>query len=60
MAAADAFSGNTLVSNGTLVLGNSLALQNSTLDTSGSGTLSFGIFTTAALGGLTGPALRLT
>ena len=55
LAAADAFSGNTLVSNGTLVLGNSLALQNSTLDTSGSGTLSFGILTTAALGGLTGP-----
>ena len=52
---ANTFSGNTLIAGGTLVLASSLALQNSTLDTSGSGTLSFGSLTAATLGGLTGP-----
>ena len=42
LSAADTYSGNTLLGAGTLTLGNSLALQNSTLDTSGSGALSFG------------------
>ena len=42
LSATNTYSGNTLVSNGTLALGNGLALQNSTLDTSGSGPLNFG------------------
>ena len=42
------------MSGGILTLGNSLALQDSTLDTSGSGTLSFGSLIAATLGGLTG------
>ncbi len=49
------YSGNTLISGGSLVLGSPLALQNSTLDTSGSGFLSFGSLTAATFGGLTGP-----
>jgi autotransporter-associated beta strand protein len=48
------FSGNALVSAGTLTLANSLALQLSTFDTSGSGFLSFGGLTAGTLGGLTG------
>ena len=48
------YSGNTLVSQGTLALGNGLALQDSTLDTSGSGAVSFGP-ASATLGGLQGP-----
>ena len=60
LSAANTFSGNTLVSAGTLLLASSLALQNSTLDTSGSGMLSFGSLAAATLGGLTGPGtLRL-
>ena len=43
-----------MIGGGTLVLGSPLALQNSTLDTSGSGTLSFGTLTAAAFGGLSG------
>jgi fibronectin-binding autotransporter adhesin len=54
LAAANNFSGKTLVSGGTLALGNPLALQQSTLDTSGSGTISFGSLTSATLRGLTG------
>ena len=46
-------SGLTTLSGGTLGLGNSLALQNSTLNDS-SGTLSFGTLTAATLGGLQG------
>ena len=46
------FTGNTLISGGTLVL---VGLQDSTLDTSGSGALSFGTFTKVTLGGLSGP-----
>ncbi len=53
--AADLFSGNTLISGGTLALGSPLALQQSTLDTSGSGTLNFSSLTTSTIGGLTGP-----
>ena len=55
LSAADTYSGNTLLGAGTLTLGNSLALQNSTLDTSGSGALSFGTLGSATFGGLTGP-----
>ncbi|MGA2259547.1 MAG: autotransporter-associated beta strand repeat-containing protein, partial [Thermoguttaceae bacterium] len=49
------YSGNTTISSGTLALGSPLALQQSTLDTSGSGVLSFGSLSAATLGGLTGP-----
>ncbi len=55
LAAPNTYSGNTLISGGTLALGSPLALQNSTLDTSGGGTVSFGTLTAATLGGLTGP-----
>ena len=54
LAAANSFNGATLVSGGTLVLGSPLALQNSTLDSSGSGSVSFGSLPAATLGGLTG------
>ena len=54
LATSNAYSGNTLVSGGTLALGNAWALQNSTLDTSGSGRFSFGTLTGAAFGGLQG------
>ncbi len=60
LATNNTFSGNTLIGSGTLALGGAFALQQSTLDTSGSGSLSFGSLTAAALGGLTGPgALKL-
>ena len=55
MSGTNTYSGNTLVSSGTLVVGSPLALQNSTLDTSGTGVLSFGSLTCGTLGGLTGP-----
>ena len=55
LAAVNTFTGNTLVSGGALALGSPLALQNSTLDTSGNGVLSFGTLAAAAIGGLTGP-----
>ncbi len=55
LANSDTYTGGTAITAGTLALGNPLALQNSTLDTSGSGTLSFGSLTAATLGGLTGP-----
>lgn len=51
---ANTFSGNTLVSAGSLALGHNLALQNSALSTSGSGTVNVTGFTTPTLGGLTG------
>ena len=61
LGAANTYSGNTLISSGTLQLAHPLALQNSTLDTSGSGCLSFGGQTAATLGGLLGPgSLSLT
>ncbi len=53
MGGANTFSGNTFVSSGTLVVGTPLALQNSPLDPSGTGTFSFGPQTAATLGGLT-------
>jgi autotransporter-associated beta strand protein len=49
------YAGTTLISGGVLALGNSAALQESTLDASGAGTLSFGSLGAAPLGGLTGP-----
>jgi len=52
---ANTYSGNTLISQGTLQIGNSLALQNSTFDTTGTGTLAFApAVTSATFGGLTG------
>jgi autotransporter-associated beta strand protein len=54
LANANTFSGNTMVSGGTLALGSALALQQSTLDSSGSGSVSFGSLTAVTLGGLTG------
>ena len=48
------FTGVTLVAGGTLQLGSDMALQESTLDTSGSGSVSFGTLTDATLGGLQG------
>ena len=48
------FTGVTKITAGTLALGTSLALEQSTLDTSGVGALSFGTLTTATLGGLQG------
>ena len=47
------YTGTTLVSAGTLALGNALALQDSTLDPSGAGTLNLGTFSAITLGGLT-------
>jgi autotransporter-associated beta strand protein len=46
------FTGDTLVSGGTLTLGNANALFGSTFDSSGAGTLSFGSITAATVGGL--------
>jgi len=52
---ANTFSGDTRVSGGTLTLGDSLALQNSTLDYNNyGGTVSFGSLGDAILGGLEG------
>lgn len=49
------YTGNTTISAGTLLLGNSLGLQDSTLlYNTGGGTLSFGSLTSATLGGLSG------
>jgi len=48
------FTGTTTVSAGTLAIGNNLALQNSVLDTTGAGDLTFTGFTTPTIGGLSG------
>ncbi|NCY03007.1 MAG: hypothetical protein EBX36_08890, partial [Planctomycetia bacterium] len=48
------FTGTTTISAGSLVLDNGLALQNSTFDTAGIASLSFGTLTAASFGGLTG------
>jgi autotransporter-associated beta strand protein len=54
LSAANTYTGTTIVDAGTLVLGNALALQDSTLDTSGAGAISFGAETAVTLGGLQG------
>ncbi len=51
---ANTFSGTTKVNGGVLVLGNSLALQNSAIDTSGAGKIALSGITTATFGGLSG------
>jgi fibronectin-binding autotransporter adhesin len=48
------FTGQTLVSAGTLALANAHALSRSAFDTASAGTLSFGTLTAATFGGLTG------
>jgi fibronectin-binding autotransporter adhesin len=50
------FTGTTLVSNGTLVLGNAAALQGSTFNANGSGVLNVGSLSSVTFGGLTGSA----
>lgn len=53
--AANTITGTTIIDNGTLTLGNSLALQNSTLDYNNyGGALSFDSLTAATFGGLSG------
>ena len=54
LGAANTYTGITLVSGGTLLLANSGALSDSTVDTSGAGSLSFGTLTAATFGGLQG------
>ena len=54
LTATNTFTGNTLVAGGTLTLGNPLALEQSTLDTSGAGRFNFGPYTAVTLGGLAG------
>ena len=54
LSSTDYYSGTTTVNGGTLLLANTAALLNSTFDTSGSGTLSFGTLTSATFGGLQG------
>jgi autotransporter-associated beta strand protein len=54
LGAANTFSGTTYITRGMLMLNNSLALQNSTFNTTPSGTLSFGSLTAATFGGLSG------
>lgn len=51
---ANTYSGATKVTAGVLVLGNSLALQNSAIDTSGAGKINLSGITSATFGGLTG------
>jgi fibronectin-binding autotransporter adhesin len=53
LGAANTLNGTTLISAGTLTLGNTLALQNSTLNYS-AGTVGLGSLTTLTLGGLSG------
>ena len=55
LATASTYTGNTLISQGTLQLGNNLALQNSVLDTTGTGVLTCSAsVNTPTFGGLTG------
>ncbi len=54
LAGANTFTGTTRVGGGTLQINNGLALQNSALDTSGSGVIILSSVTTPTLGGLTG------
>ena len=55
LSGSNTFTGSTVISAGTLKVGNNLALQNSALDTSGAGTLAFSSgINTPTFGGLTG------
>jgi fibronectin-binding autotransporter adhesin len=55
LSGANAFNGPTTVNSGSLTVGNALALQNSTVNSSGGGAISFSATTTSAtFGGLTG------
>ena len=54
LASSNTYVGGTAITGGTLALGDPLALQNSTLNLSGSGVLGFGSLTAATLGGLSG------
>lgn len=61
LSAANDFTGDTRIGGGTLALANTNALQNSTIDNNGGGTLSFGTLTAATFGGLKGSSdLSLT
>jgi autotransporter-associated beta strand protein len=51
---ADTLNGTTFVNGGALVIANPLALQNSTLEYNGSGSISFGTQTSVTLGGIEG------
>ena len=50
----NSYTGTTLVAGGTLLLANTGAISGSTFDTSGAGTLSFGVLTSATFAGLQG------
>ena len=58
LSAANTYTGDTLISTGTIALGNNLALQNSAYDTTGSNGTTIGLnvtgFTTPTFGGLKG------